>query len=281
MAPAAEKWRFPMHAKRWITGLALAPFIVALVYWGGHALFAIVIAIVAWLALWEYFRIVRTEGDTAMPLVLPALAYLFSPIMIWAAYHQNVTAILSLLTANLLCGGLAGICYFGRLPGIAARVFQQVLGLVYVPMLFAHLVLLRIEPQGALWIFLVLAVIFAGDIGALYVGTALGRHKLSPSVSPNKTVEGALGGLAANIVMVLAFNRLVFPLLAWPQALVLAVLIGAAGQLGDLFESMLKRGAGVKDSGHILPGHGGLLDRLDALMFAAPVAYYFKIVWVS
>ena len=266
-----------MHLKRWITGLALLPFIFALVYWGGHALFAVVITLVALVALWEYFRIVSGNTQIVMPWILPGLAYLFAPIIIWAAYHKNFTAVMVALTLNLLCIGITSIRLFGAERHIAVAVAQQILGLVYVPVLFAHLVLLRLEPQGALWIFLLLAVIFAGDIGALYVGTFWGRHKLSPAVSPNKTVEGALGGLAANMVIAVLFSIVVSPLLTWGKLLLFALLVGTAGQLGDLFESVLKRSAGVKDSGHILPGHGGFLDRLDALMFAAPVAYYLKI----
>jgi len=117
---------------------------------------------------------------------------------------------------------------------------------------------------------------FSGDIGALYVGTFLGRHKLCPSVSPKKTIEGALGGLAANLMIGLTVKAFFLPSLSWGHAILLILLIGIAGQIGDLFESILKRTAGIKDSGGILPGHGGMLDRIDALLFAGPVAWIFK-----
>ena len=123
-------------------------------------------------------------------------------------------------------------------------------------------------------------LIFAGDIGAFYAGTYLGRNKLCPSVSPKKTIEGALGGIAANLLVGGLFFLFVLPPLPWGFGLVALVAMGAAGQVGDLFESVLKRAAGVKDSGAILPGHRGILDRIDALLFAAPLAYAFKAVFV-
>lgn len=123
---------------------------------------------------------------------------------------------------------------------------------------------------------------FAGDIGALYAGTYLGRHKLCPSVSPGKTIEGSLGGLAGNVVVGAAIKLIFFPRLLWGESILFFLILGVVGQIGDLYESEFKRAAGVKDSGVILPGHGGLLDRIDALLFALPVAYFFKkfMLWV-
>jgi phosphatidate cytidylyltransferase len=111
----------------------------------------------------------------------------------------------------------------------------------------------------------------------LYTGLLLGRHKLCPAVSPKKTIEGSVGGLAANILIGSIFKAIFLPELPWGACLVFFVLIGASGQIGDLFESIIKRSSNIKDSGTILPGHGGFLDRADAAMFAAPVAYYYKL----
>jgi phosphatidate cytidylyltransferase len=129
-------------------------------------------------------------------------------------------------------------------------------------------------PQGVHWILLTIAVTALGDTAAYYVGSLWGRHKLLPKVSPNKTVEGAAAGLAGNVAGALMYGWLFFPTWLSFAGLPLALLVGVAGQLGDLSESMLKRGAGVKDSGQLLPGHGGVLDRLDSLLFAAPVVFY-------
>ena len=134
------------------------------------------------------------------------------------------------------------------------------------------------QDQGAQWIFLLWCVIFAGDTGAYYVGKNFGQRKLCPSVSPGKTVEGALGGIAAHIVVGSLAKLILLPELGWAMSLLFFVCAGIAGQTGDLFESILKRSAGIKDSSNILPGHGGILDRIDALIMAGPVAYFFKMV---
>jgi phosphatidate cytidylyltransferase len=125
------------------------------------------------------------------------------------------------------------------------------------------------------WIFLLMAVVFAGDTSAYYVGSYWGRHKLSPAISPGKTIEGSAGGLAANLTVGAIGKALFFPGLSWSASILFFLAVGAAGQMGDLFESEMKRFSGIKDSGNILPGHGGILDRIDALLFASPVAYIF------
>ena len=125
------------------------------------------------------------------------------------------------------------------------------------------------------WIFLLLAIIFAGDVSAFYVGSYLGRHKLSPAISPGKTIEGAVGGLLANLLAGAVGKFFFYPDLDWSLSLMFFALAGMAGQTGDLFESEMKRSSQIKDSGGVLPGHGGFLDRIDALLFASPVAYLF------
>jgi phosphatidate cytidylyltransferase len=161
---------------------------------------------------------------------------------------------------------------------------QQIQGIIYVPVLLSFLVFIRYQENGTTWIFSLLCIIFAGDIGAYYVGTYFGRRKLLPRVSPGKTIEGALGGLCANIAVGSLINAnlhrlpwgLDMPGWPWGVAVLFFMSAGLLGQFGDLFESQFKRAANIKDSGNILPGHGGLLDRIDALLFAAPVAYIFK-----
>jgi len=139
--------------------------------------------------------------------------------------------------------------------------------------------LLRYSPDGSLGLItlsLPLVATFATDVGAYFIGRTLGRTKLAPTVSPNKTVEGLLGGLASAFLALFVYTWLIqgaFPF-GRGELLAFSVLLSFAAQLGDLTESMLKRYAGVKDSGHFLPGHGGLLDRLDSLIFSVPLTYY-------
>jgi phosphatidate cytidylyltransferase len=144
---------------------------------------------------------------------------------------------------------------------------------LYIPVLLVLLIPIRQAPQGFWLIFTLVFVVFAGDTMALYVGTFLGRHKLCPNISPKKTIEGALGGLGGNLLAGLIMKLTLFSGVGWGQAAIFCLAVGAAGQIGDLFESQMKRASGIKDSGGILPGHGGMLDRIDALLFAGPVAY--------
>ena len=145
--------------------------------------------------------------------------------------------------------------------------------LLYVPLLTSFMVLLRGGAGGQWWILFLFAVIWGNDIFAYYTGRSIGRHKLSRVVSPKKTIEGAIGGLVGGIVVAVVFRYALFSDRGVVELAVLALLLGLVGQAGDLFESMIKRSAGVKDSGFIVPGHGGILDRIDSLLFCLPLLY--------
>ena len=154
-----------------------------------------------------------------------------------------------------------------------------VAGLAYVGLLGAHIVLLRELSGGADWVYLAVFGTFAVDTSAYFVGRAVGRRRLAPRISPGKTVEGTLGGLAGGFAAVLLLNYFLGLRLETALIVPLAALVPGAAVLGDLAESILKRGMQVKDAGHLIPGHGGLLDRLDSLLFTFPVVYYF-VTWV-
>ena len=179
-----------------------------------------------------------------------------------------------------------------RQPKPIANVGTTVLGAIYVGWLFSYLTLLRghnlppvlIPPvhgttQGEWLVFFVAGTTWLSDSGALFVGRALGRHKMAPMVSPSKTWEGGLGGLVVALLGGLVFGKMLHLPLA--HAAALAVLCGLAGQIGDLSESALKRDLGVKDSGVVIPGHGGILDRIDSLLFSAPIAYYYILFFLA
>lgn len=150
-------------------------------------------------------------------------------------------------------------------------------GLMYIPYLLGYLVLLRSHPHGAKWILLIMFIVMSCDSAAYFIGSRFGKRKLYPEVSPKKSVEGALGGLAGSLLGVMLAKLLFFAEISFGDALFAALIIGTLGQIGDLFESLLKRSCGVKDSGTIFPGHGGVLDRLDSILFAAPAAYYYAL----
>jgi phosphatidate cytidylyltransferase len=172
---------------------------------------------------------------------------------------------------------LISIIRFKHKPRTLETVKNQLQGTIYIPLFLLFLVLIRNGASGMMWLALLLCVIFAGDTSAYYVGSHLGRRKLAAAISPGKTIEGAIGGLAANLVIGLLFKLIFFPALPWAASIIFFLIVGIAGQAGDLFESELKRVSKIKDSGGLLPGHGGFLDRIDALLFAAPVAYFFKV----
>lgn len=153
------------------------------------------------------------------------------------------------------------------------------LGAAYLPVFVSHLFLIRDLPEGRGLIILVLLMTWGGDAGAYYAGRALGKRKLAPRVSPNKTVAGAVGGLITTLAGGVLAKYTFLSLLSWGDVIALSLLLGILGQLGDLTESMLKRAAGVKDSSSIIPAHGGLFDKLDSIAFAAPLLYYY-VKWI-
>ena len=153
----------------------------------------------------------------------------------------------------------------------------MVLGFMYIPLMMSHFILIRRLDQGVLWIFFLLVLAFSGDVTAYYVGKNFGKKKLLPLVSPNKTVEGTVGLFVGSTAGCVLFQQIFFPALPLKHAAAMGFFGSVLGQLGDLCESAMKRASGVKDSGVILPGHGGILDRLDCLIFIAPFVYYYYI----
>ncbi|MGD9300720.1 MAG: phosphatidate cytidylyltransferase [Desulfobacterales bacterium] len=263
-----------MHLKRWITGLSALPFLIFLVYLGG-APFVLLVGIAGACSLWEYYRIVFNADRRMMYSPVALWGYLISLAILAAAYLAGPQGVLVLIALNLLLAGLISVFIYKTNPAVIEIIPKQVLGIIYIPLSLSLLIAIRLEPDGMAWIFYLLAIIFAGDISAYYVGSYFGRHKLSPAISPGKTVEGALGGLSANLVAGALGKYLFFPSLGWGAGLIFFGIAGLAGQAGDLFESEMKRSSKIKDSGGLLPGHGGFLDRIDALLFASPVAYLF------
>jgi phosphatidate cytidylyltransferase len=157
----------------------------------------------------------------------------------------------------------------------AQEIAFALLAFIYIPFLLMHLVLLRQTDFGIQWMFVIMLIVMTNDSAAYYTGSAFGKHRLYPLVSPKKSIEGAIGGLVGSLGGTLLAKFTFFPQLSFRDAVVTALVVGVVGQAGDLFESLLKRSFGVKDSGTIIPGHGGVLDRLDSILFAAPITYYY------
>lgn len=264
-----------MHLKRWLTGLAALPLLIYLIV-GGPRQFLLLLTAVSLLALWEYYHIVLPGLKDPVSAVFIWVGLLCAPAVLAAAYLNGFAAAAMAVALNLIACGVISIFRFGQNPNILEGVFRQATGVVYIPLSLSLLIPMRGGSDGWQWVLFVIFTVFAGDIGAYYVGSYRGRRKLCPSVSPGKTVEGALGGLAANVVVGILLKWILLPALDWLPCLLFFIVLGVAGQIGDLFESQMKRAAGVKDSGSLLPGHGGFLDRIDALLFVAPLAYTFR-----
>jgi len=284
---------------RILFAVVAAPLALAIVLVGGAPLAAL-LAVVCALGAWEFFRIARASGHRPLDDVGIALAGLV-PLVVHAQYLGLFAlrpAIVSVVALAVLAATIWLRGVEGQPLGAAAT---TLLGVVYTAGMLSFGYAIRyhdivrgydvvgarhvsigsftfgVPPGGVLLIF-PMVVTWASDIGAYFVGRALGKRKLIPSVSPGKTVAGAVGGLVASMLVAWAFARGVLVPVAnlgftpW-GALVFGGLVSAAAQVGDLFESLLKREARVKDSSHIIPGHGGILDRFDSLIFVLPLAY--------
>jgi phosphatidate cytidylyltransferase len=237
------------------------PLVLWLVYLGGWPMFGLA-AVGALIALHELYWMTRTLRPVVLAGYLGALAALLGATLGGADWA--LAGLLSTLVfAFVIKGGLSTV-----------SVSVTVLGVAWIGLGLAHALLLRdIDEHGVLAVYAVLLAVWAGDAAAYFVGRLIGRHKLAPTVSPGKSWEGLIAGTVATVgVTFIAVYEQNFLTIA--ESLVLGVVIAIVAPLGDLFESALKRDAGVKDSGQLLAGHGGVLDRIDALLFAWVAAYY-------
>ena len=264
-----------MLKKRIITALCGLPIMVAAV-WFGEPWFTILIATAGVLAAFEFYKMValsKVRPLTYLGLIW-VLLFILSP-------HFNYGFLKPLLLTSGVVISLIWLLLRPQKEGAFSSWVWTIAGIFYIGWLLSYLVALNLEG-GRNWVFFALLTIFASDIAAFFVGRALGRHRLAPSISPGKTWEGAIGGIFGAIILSLFFT-LSTPLglpLSYGQAILLGLLVSVFGQLGDLVESLLKRNMGVKDSGRLLPGHGGALDRIDSVVFAGVVVYYYVIIWV-
>ncbi len=258
---------------RILSAAILIPLVLAGVYYASPWPFLVALGVVGTLCLYEYFGLIEAMSIK----VSKTQGYILFWVLLVGMEGKWIPA-------QILLAGLSIVLFLGvmRQPDpLRDRAFSLmagVLGLIY-PALFlfsAHMVRFDFgENAGMQWFMIILAVTWAGDTAALFVGKRFGRTLFAPKISPKKTNEGALGGLLSSVLAALLLNRLLFKELPANHVFAIAVLTGVFGQLGDLAESMLKRGAEVKDSSKLIPGHGGVLDRIDSLLFAFPVAYIY------
>ncbi len=257
--------------ERTLPGLALAACWLLLLLKGPFFLVWAVLVLMAFIGGLEYSAM-AAGGDLGF-LQKTVLSCIFvAPVL--AAGSGSVVA----TAGGLFLSFLMLACYVLTTFRFVANSFETLsryaLGIVYIGFLTSHLVLILRLPDGAAWLLILTSITAGSDSGAYYCGRAFGSRKLSPNVSPKKTVEGAVGGLLFGVVFAVFFAWLLLPGVHWWFLCPVAALLTGVGIVGDLTESVIKRGTDTKDSGRILAGHGGILDRIDSLLFAGPFLYY-------
>ncbi|MYE89678.1 phosphatidate cytidylyltransferase [Candidatus Poribacteria bacterium] len=269
-----------MFWKRVISAIILIPVIIFLVWWGGYPYSASII-LVSGLMLIEFWGLSQSIGGRGGRIVTVACGVLFCLSAVDSIGFKIPVEFALALTLLL---PFSYQIFRDQVNLAFLSVASTLLGVVYIGWAFGHhLILLRdISGVGRVLIFFLLVTIWLGDTGAYLFGKWFGRHKLRPTISPRKTIEGTIAGLVfGTFGAVGVWSFFLKDVMSFPHALILGVLLGIVGQLSDLSESVIKRSADVKDSGQLIPGHGGLLDRCDSLIFSAPVLYYYFVRLVS
>ncbi len=265
--------------RRVLTAAVLIPLVLFLVFYNSLPVLTLASAVVSGLAAWEFLALAAAHGVAGIPriAVLVGIALLFLCTFFRPEYTLPALGGMAFV--------LLAICSFRLAPAqVLPAAGAATFALLYTGWALTTLPLISAQGNGPSLLLLLFLSVWAGDVAALYIGRNFGRHKLT-RISPNKTWEGSIASVAGTVLVIALLllvatelSRRGFDQLSYPgsvtRTLLLSVLLNIAAQLGDLLESALKRGAGVKDSGTLLPGHGGVLDRIDALLLAAPVLWY-------
>ena len=273
-----------MLKKRVITALGGIPLLITII-WFGEPWFTILVAIWGLLAVFEFYRMAaasKVPPLTYFGLIWTLLFILSrnSELLSILRPHFDLNLLVPFLLTSAVVLSLLWLLLRPQKEGAFTGWAWTIGGILYIGWLLSYLVALRGLDDGRNWVFLALFTTFASDTAAFFVGRALGKHHLAPRISPGKTWEGAIAGVFGAIIVSLLFTiptPLYLPLIYW-QAILLGLLVSLFGQLGDLVESLLKRNMGVKESGKLIPGHGGFLDRIDSVVFAGIVVYYY-VIW--
>lgn len=262
-----------MLYKRVLSGLLFLPLFYLVAWKLPSAYFTALVLAAAAIGQHEFYRMARARGYR--PGI--ALGILIGALLVLEFHHPLAPALGRFfpVAAGVLVIMIARL--FSPMPvdGAIEDVASTVLGVFYVAMLFAFQVWIRMGVDGKQWLVFLYFTIWASDIGAYSIGIPFGKHRLYEKVSPKKSIEGLAGALAASAGMALLCRVWFMPSIGSGEIVVIALALAVAGTIGDLVESLFKRAAGVKDSGGLIPGHGGILDRMDSMLFAAPVLYYY------
>ena len=261
-----------MHLKRLLTGIIALPILIYIIGFGPRQVFYAVLFIATIISLMEFYNITTVNLPKPVKIATYFLTFLLFLVIYQRQflYTQFVIALFAFVPMTFFMFTYSSL---NRTP--TSEIGMSVIGPLYIAIPLSMILHIdRYYPEdGYIWIFFLLTVIFASDTGAFYCGKLFGKHKLYKAISPGKTWEGAIGGTLCSFIAALWFLHLVPQCRISLGILILVVVLSVAGQIGDLVESMLKRNSGIKDSGNILPGHGGILDRIDGLLFATPILF--------
>jgi phosphatidate cytidylyltransferase len=263
---------------RLATAAVAIPLLLLLIFAAPAWLFAAVVGLIAIAGVGEYANMAfaRHAGQRHVTVALGVM------VVAAMAFGERGSHVYAALTGMLLLGFFWTLTARSDFEQGLVDLATTVLGVLYAGFVLMHIVWLHEQPHGGEWITFILMAVMMGDTGGYFIGHAVGRHKLSPRISPGKTVEGSMGIMLASLLAGVVAYWWPYSYIAcgeaflgWSEALVLSAMIGVIGQIGDLSESIMKRTFGVKESGWIFPGHGGVLDRIDSVLFSVVLVYYY------
>lgn len=270
-----------MLHKRCFSAIVLIGILVAAIFWLPRPLVAVVVGLLIGAALWEFYSIAEAKGlrpfkpyGIAVGVILAVGTYL------GVAYqgYQNVNEIVAITLYLIIATLLVKHAFKRDGSSVITDSAVAILGIVYVSFLFTFIIKLRYLPDASIgkgWVVTLFCVTKIADITAYVCGSRWGKHKLIPRISAKKSIEGAVAGVCGSVLLALIFRLWFLQGIGWLATIGLGVLLGVVGQIGDLIESLIKRDAGVKDSGNLIPGIGGFLDLMDSLLFAGPAMYIY------
>lgn len=264
-------------AARLLTAAVLIPVLVVAIVWTNPLAVWALVYIATFLGLREYYNMTLANEPVAERAFGVVVGMVFAAVVYW--FDNSGHVILAALAGTAIATFVFYLFRYRDMQTVAPRVAHMISGVLYVALLLTFVALLKKRgSDGGAWVFITLTCTWFSDTGAYFAGRFIGPVwpvKLYESVSPKKTLIGGMGGLAGSFLALVVAKLWYLPSLTWADCALVAVPANVLGQMGDLCESMLKRSVGVKDSGALLPGHGGMLDRIDALLFSAPYIYFF------
>jgi phosphatidate cytidylyltransferase len=259
-----------IEKKKIWTAIVIVPPVILLIALGPPPVLTLMVLLATFFGLREFYNLTLPHSKWIERWVGMGLGLVLTLIII----EGDIRIVFPFFVLLLLSLSILFMATSQNLSSTISKMGIMFFGIFYIGFLLSHVSLIRNMVDGKKWVLFLIATVWAGDISAFLGGSLFGRHKLYPKISPNKTFEGLAGAIVGSIIVALPFSLLFIPQLEKKNCILLAIGLGVLGQLGDFTESMLKRSAQVKDSGSLIPGHGGMLDRLDSFLFSAPFLHY-------